>query len=121
MIKNILLMPSGSTKNAGASYEEVVGMIGKKNVGDKVLAIGNVVDLDWISYIDDEIDPKESMDNMIGKITEIVAINDDFNDDRLTYKLDGCQWWWAPEWLAEVNDNQIIGQISIEDFGLVVS
>ena len=95
-------------------------MIGAKQVGDDVLCLGKVMDLDWIGYVDSDLDPNANMDDMIGKVTTIVEVN----KDRFaypTYKLDGCEWYWAPEWLSEPSSDQLPGQISIEDFGLVVN
>lgn len=94
-------------------------MISKKKIGDDVLVLGEVVDLNWIRYVDSGADPDTDMDELIGKIVPIVDISK--SDDYTVYKLDGCPWWWAPEWLAEVDGNQLPGQLSIEDFGLVVS
>lgn len=94
-------------------------MIGTKHVGDDVLCLGNVKDLDWIAYVDSDIDPDADMDDMIGKVAAIVEVN----KDRFTgpvYKVEGCKWYWAPEWLAEPSGDQLPGQLSIEDFGLVV-
>ena len=94
-------------------------MISNKKVGDPVLVLGMTEDLDWIGYVDKEIDEDNDMDDMIGKVAEIEEISNDWGEgDHLTYRIQGCKWWWAPHWLADPDDNT--KQISDEDFDSII-
>ena len=91
------------------------------NKGDTVKVLGCTEEVDWLSYVSADYDPEENMDMYIGKTMEIVDV-DSYDEEQnwVSYKLDGCRFWWVEQWLAAIDPSQLPGQMSIEDFGLVV-
>lgn len=86
-------------------------------VGDTVEVLGNVEDVEWLGYVDRDVDSDDNMDMYVGEIAEIV-LKERYSGNNYSYKIEGCRWWWAAEWLSRVPDKE---NITIEDFGEVIS
>ena len=60
----------------------------------------------------------DSMSKFNGVVAEVVEVKERGSDHQM-YVLDACEKWkFAGEWLEPAD--QLSGQMSIEDFGLVV-
>ena len=94
----------------------------KYKVGDSVKVLGFTEEFDWIRYITADEDHEENMDKYIGQILEVIEVDPQGDNDEMTsYKLEDCPFWWVDQWIERVDQSQLPGQMSIEDFGLVVS
>ena len=61
----------------------------------------------------------DRMDKLNGVVAEVIEIKKDGSNPPM-YVLDDCEnWVFAGEWLEPAD--QLSGQMSIEDFGLVVN
>ena len=85
----------------------------KYKVGDVVRVFNPTSEsTEWLFWAD-------QMDEFNGIETEVVEILE-YQDEPPRYILAGCEDWnFAAEWLEPVD--QLPGQMSVEDFGLVVS
>ena len=95
----------------------------KFQIGDRVRILGCTQPCEWMFYNNDEnTEDVGNMDDCIGRIGYISEVFErGFN--RYSYTVSGCgEWQWVDWWIefAEDDTDQIPGQISIEEFGLVV-